>query len=604
MGEDGQTPVPAFSAATAERLWTAFEGSGEYAFNKSHTTAYGVLSYQTAYLKANHPAEFGAAVLRFTGSGKDKAHLRIATIRSLRAEGIEVKAPDINASDEFTVARDGKVWIGLSEIKDVGKIAATIVQERTRNGSFTSMADLAQRVAVVTIDADGEEKRRGVTSAQLTALAQAGAFDGFGDGFRMGHVIAARAIRKDPDLRIPQMEYSILEKATRQRATILAVTGTHPTKRLSRQIASLYRRRSGDDAAPKPPLGLHKLPGTNGARVHTGGIVSAFTERMTRRGSWMVTMELENSFTSIQMVGFSDVHAELKEIGMPTIGDLVEIRGSVRSREVEREVIDEVTGESSTQTIVEHSIILSGVEYMDVEDPDRDAEGDPELRVGALLADSTTHIVADDQDREIQKASAVAVLERDDDEEEFDPMPVAAPERTPTPAPERTAPRSATTAKSVSTRTPAAMVRRPRPAGTGGEDETRSDFDAELSAVATTAEWERLFQSLQVTTGHEFFLARPRRNLATGHDVGTFLRVETTDGTALVPVTAQRSAQRSRPGRTPAGRDLHPEDASGRHRHAGVEERLLLMNDAVNSGLIDPSTSVVDGAEPSVPRAG
>lgn len=606
VGEDGQTPVPAFSAATAERLWTAFEGSGEYAFNKSHTTAYGVLSYQTAYLKANHPAEFGAAVLRFTGSGKDKAHLRIATIRSLRAEGIEVKAPDINASDEFTVARDGKVWIGLSEIKDVGKIAATIVQERTRNGSFTSMADLAQRVAVVTIDADGEEKRRGVTSAQLTALAQAGAFDGFGDGFRMGHVIAARAIRKDPDLRIPQMEYSILEKATRQRATILAVTGTHPTKQLSRQIASLYRRRSGDDAAPKPPLGLHKLPGTNGARVHTGGIVSAFTERMTRRGSWMVTMELENSFTSIQMVGFSDVHAELKEIGMPTIGDLVEIRGSVRLREVEREVIDEVTGESSTQTIVEHSIILSGVEYMDVEDPDRDAEGDPELRVGALLADSTTHIVADGKDQEVREASAVAVLERDGDEEEFDPMQPAAPERprTSTPAPERTAPRSATTAKSVSTRTPAAMVRRPRPAGTGDEDETRADFDAELSAVATTAEWERLFQSLQITTGHEFFLARPRRNLATGHDVGTFLRVETTDGTALVPVTAQhRLSDLAQAGRLPAVISTPKMRAVVIDTRAW-REQLLLMNDAVNSGRIDPSTSVVDGVEPSVPRAG
>src|SRR5699024_775621 len=74
VGEDGTTPVPAFSADTAERLWTAFEGSGSYAFNASHTTAYGVIAYQTAYLKANWPAEFGAAVLRFTGSGTDKAH--------------------------------------------------------------------------------------------------------------------------------------------------------------------------------------------------------------------------------------------------------------------------------------------------------------------------------------------------------------------------------------------------------------------------------------------------------------------------------------------------------------------------------------------------
>src|SRR5699024_6017604 len=117
-GEDGTSVVPAFSAETAERLWTAFEGSGEYAFNRSHTTA---------YLEANWPAEFGAAVLRFTGSGTDRAHLRVATIRSLRAEGIEVMAPDINASDEYTVAREGKVWIGLGEIKGVGAIASEIV---------------------------------------------------------------------------------------------------------------------------------------------------------------------------------------------------------------------------------------------------------------------------------------------------------------------------------------------------------------------------------------------------------------------------------------------------------------------------------------------
>src|SRR5699024_1076554 len=121
VGEDGVTPIPAFSEATAQRLWTAFEGSGRYSFNKSHTTAYGVIAYQTAYLKANWPAEFGAAVLRFTGSGTDKAHLRVATIRSLRGEGIEVMAPDINTSDEHTVARDGKVWLGLARSRGSGR---------------------------------------------------------------------------------------------------------------------------------------------------------------------------------------------------------------------------------------------------------------------------------------------------------------------------------------------------------------------------------------------------------------------------------------------------------------------------------------------------
>src|SRR5699024_1610277 len=134
--------------------------------HNSHTTAYGAVAYQTAYWKANWPAEFGAAVLRFTGSGTDKAHLRVATIRSLRAEGIEVMAPDVGASDEHTVARDGKVWIGLGEIKGIGSIASEIVAERAQHGPFVSMADVATRVVVPATTAGG--KRKSLTSAQLS----------------------------------------------------------------------------------------------------------------------------------------------------------------------------------------------------------------------------------------------------------------------------------------------------------------------------------------------------------------------------------------------------------------------------------------------------
>src|SRR5699024_2868157 len=158
--------------------------------------------------------------------------------------------------------------------------------------------------------------------------------------------------------------YRLLDTTPRPRAAILAVTGTHRTTALARQVAARYQRGPDDDAAARPPRGLHILPGDDGARVHTGGVVSAFTERLTRNGTWMVTLELENSHTSIGCVGFADVHADLKEIGMPEPGDLVEIHGRVRLREVEREVVDETTGQTSTETTVEHSVYLSGLEFM------------------------------------------------------------------------------------------------------------------------------------------------------------------------------------------------------------------------------------------------
>src|SRR5699024_12515884 len=103
---------------------------------------------------------------------------------------------------------------------------------------------------------------------------------------------------------------------------------------------------------------------------------SACVGRLAGHGLWVVTLEQENSHTSVGCVGFADVHADLKEIGMREVGDLVEIRGRVRLRGVERDVIAEATGQVSTQTSIEHLIYLSGLEYMDVEDPDRDAEGD------------------------------------------------------------------------------------------------------------------------------------------------------------------------------------------------------------------------------------
>ena len=574
-GEDGTSVVPAFSAETAERLWTAFEGSGEYAFNRSHTTAYGVIAYQTAYLKANWPAEFGAAVLRFTGSGTDKAHLRVATIRSLRAEGIEVMAPDINASDEYTVAREGKVWIGLGEIKGVGAISSGIVAERSRGGPFTSMADLATRVVVPATTAGG--KRKSVTSAQLSALAQAGAFDSFG-GFRLGHVIASRAVAKDPQVRIPAMEYSVLEKSARQRAVILAVTGTHPTRALSGQIADLYRPGPGDDAAARPPTGLHRLPSEDGARVHTGGVVSAFTERLTRKGSWMVTLELENSHTSVGCVGFADVHADLKEIGMPEVGDLVEIRGRVRLREVERDVIDEATGQVSTQTSIEHSIYLSGLEYMDVEDPDRDAEGDPELAVGRMLADG----IADPNPPPAPAGPAPASDDAPGEDEE------ATVPSTPAP-PKRPGARAA-----------------PGPrdgAASAGGAAGRADGVVDLSEIAASTAWTRLRDLLREATGEEFTLAQPRQEAsAAGDDADSFLRVEIEDGRAMVPASVRpRLADLATAGRLPVI------VSTARLRCIVIDTRswqrqLQTMADAIHSGAIDPATTRVDAPAATAPR--
>src|SRR5699024_6093255 len=396
-----------------------------------------------------------------------------------------------------------------------------------------SMADVATRVVVPATGEGG--KRKSVTSAQLSALAQAGAFDSFG-GFRLGHVIASRAVAKDPTVRVPDMEYSILEKSARQRAVILAVTGTHPTKALARQVAALYQRGPDDDAAAKPPRGLHNLPGDDGARVHTGGVVSAFTERLTRKGTWMVTLELENSHTSIGCVGFADVHADLREIGMPEVGDLVEIRGRVRLREVERDVVDEATGQVSTQTSIEHSIYLSGLEYMDVADPDRDAEGDPELAVGRMLSDGIAGPGPASADPPPATGPGTGDGGVAEGEEDVEPITPASGTSGAARASDTACPgmgRSASTPNDQPSNR-ATGAARPGPADGAGEA-------LDLSEVAASGPWAQLRELLSQATGERFAVARPRRDASvSGDGAGSFLRVETEAGSEMVPAAVRR----------------------------------------------------------------
>lgn len=340
--------------------------------HNSHTTAYGLVAYQTAYLKANWPAEFGAATLRFTETSKDKAPRRIAAMNSLRDEKIEIMAPDVNMSEAATVARDGKVWIGLGEVKGVGDIAHTIIAEREENGPYTSMADLAARARRSTTDDSGRKRTKGVNYSQLCSLAQAGAFDAWGP--RLGHMVSARAVMKNPSVPIPDFEWSIVERAARQRDVLRTTIDGHPTTVLHDQI----QRIDGDgqtDATPRGLQELHALPDAAHRNVDTYGIVSSISRRFTRKGSKMMTMDLESERAIVKTVGFSRTVESLESSGtMPAEGDLVRIKGKVEIREYEKETTDEETGETATEKVVERSIILDSVEPLLVEDEPREQE--------------------------------------------------------------------------------------------------------------------------------------------------------------------------------------------------------------------------------------
>lgn len=153
---------------TATHIFDLMEKFAGYGFNKSHSVAYALLAYQTAYLKAHHPAAFMAAVMSADLDHTD----RLVTIKDdCRKSGLNILAPDVNRSAyQFSVADDESILYGLGALKGVGRSAVdAIVVERERNGAFTDLADFCRRIDL--------EK---VNRRALEAMIKSGAMDGFG----------------------------------------------------------------------------------------------------------------------------------------------------------------------------------------------------------------------------------------------------------------------------------------------------------------------------------------------------------------------------------------------------------------------------------------
>ncbi len=152
----------------ALKIWDDWEAFAKYAFNKSHSTCYSIVAYHTAYLKANYPAEYMAAVLTHNQSNIEKVTFFMEECRHL---GIKVLGPDVNESNiNFDVNQQGEIRFGLGAIKGAGEAAMEeIIRSRENDGKFESIFDFAKRLNL-----------RSVNKKVLESLATAGALDAFG----------------------------------------------------------------------------------------------------------------------------------------------------------------------------------------------------------------------------------------------------------------------------------------------------------------------------------------------------------------------------------------------------------------------------------------
>lgn len=315
----------AFDEKTAETLWRTFEASAAYLFNKSHSVAYGWITWITAYLKANYPDHYAAALLGVT-DGADK---RLPMLHALRGEGLTVLGPDINEGEVKTaVTAPGTIRLGMGEVRDVKKNAADLVAIREAGGPFTSLSNLIER-AVITNE-DGSTKK--ISTTIIKGLIESGALDSLmpesDHTRRAGMVQTFAALPKVQDVEVPDVEWPVWEKAARERHRLGIVVSQHPMSALGPQILESCREFI---QPPSLPAGLHNLK--VGDRRWVVGLLRSFSvSPMKSKPGNIGRFVLEGAKASNSGVMFNADVNRLMARGLPVPGQIVAAFVTVRSR--------------------------------------------------------------------------------------------------------------------------------------------------------------------------------------------------------------------------------------------------------------------------------
>jgi DNA polymerase III subunit alpha len=333
-----------YGEALGTELFDVIERFADYAFAKSHSFGYGLITYQTAFLKANHPVEYLAALLTSVKTNLDKAAVYLAECRSM---GIPVLVPDVNRSAaDFVAARleDGQEVIpfGMSAVRNVGSaLVDQIVAEREANGPFESFLDFCDRVPLPVLN-----------KKTLEALIKAGAFDSLGHPRRgllaVFEVIVDRTVarRKEADMgvmtlfgelaeegagyddrpAIPDLEFDKSDKLRFEKEMLGLYVSDHP---LMGSEAALRRRTD---------CSLTELQQSeDGAVKVCGGVITALQRRWTRKGDLMATFVLEDLQGSIEVMVFPKA---MQEIGHKLADDVIVcVKGRIDKREDQPKLI-------------------------------------------------------------------------------------------------------------------------------------------------------------------------------------------------------------------------------------------------------------------------
>jgi len=301
-----------FSSGAIEVLWNTILPFADYAFNKSHAAGYGMVSYWTAYLKANYPAEYMAGLLTSVRDDKDKAAVYLADCRKL---GITVLPPDVNESGLNFASVGADIRYGLGGVRNVGaNVVGSLIRTRTAKGKFTDFSDYLNKVDIA------------ACNKKLTeSLIKAGAFDSLGHprkGLFLVHTDAVDSVvgtKKAEamgqfdlfggadtatdavfNIKVPDEEWDDKHKLALEREMLGLYVSGHPLNRVAHLLSAQV-----DTAIPAILDG--EVP--NDTQVLVGGILASVNRRVNKNGMPWASAQLEDLTGGIEVMFFPHTYS-------------------------------------------------------------------------------------------------------------------------------------------------------------------------------------------------------------------------------------------------------------------------------------------------------
>lgn len=325
-----------FSTDAIEELWKTLIPFSDYAFNRAHSAGYGVVAYWTAYLKANYPTEYMAALLTSVRDDKDKSALYLNECRRM---GIKVLPPDVNSSEADYAPRGNDIRFGLTAIRNIGEnVVASIKRSREEKGDFTSFTDFLAKVDIQVCNKKTIESliksgafdslgatRKGLMAIHLDALdaiveskrAEAlGQYDLFGDAGASLQSVAGGEIA------VPKEEWEKSLLLSYEREMLGLYVSDHPLLGVESRLRALTDMpisNLGDESVVHEQI------------VTVAGLITSVSRKVSRQGNAWAIVGLEDLAGAVDVLFFANTYTQYAE--SLSEDRIVVVRGRVDKRE-------------------------------------------------------------------------------------------------------------------------------------------------------------------------------------------------------------------------------------------------------------------------------